>query len=425
MNRRGFLLASAGVVSGLPFVRGSAWRADKLRLGVIGVADRGAANLAGVAHEDIVGLCEIDEPRATAARKQFPEAKFFTDYRQMFDKIGKELDAVVVSTPDHTHAHPAILAMRMGKPVYCEKPLARSVGEVRLMQKVAAEKKIITQMGTQIHSGDNYRRVVEIVQSGLLGPVKTVHVWLGNSPPGLKKVRAPKQDLTFKLDQWLGPVPEDFFYADSKNWPHFHWRYWWAFGGGQLGDFGCHFMDLPFWALGLGAPSTISAKGTPIMGADNTIPGKMQVDYTFKTPGGTLDFHWYHGVSGPDYTGERKIPGFGSGVLFEGEKGKLVADYGKYKLLPDEFAKDVKLPEQKIAKSIGHYKEWLAAIRGNGKALCDFGYSGTLTEAVLLGNVAYRTGESLTWDSAKGEVTNSKAAMKYVTPEVRKGWEMA
>jgi predicted dehydrogenase len=301
------------------------------------------------------------------------------------------------------------------------------------MQQAAAQNKCITQMGTQIHAGDNYRRAVEIVQAGLLGRVNRVHVWLGSGPQAGKKVQ-PLVGVKFDLDQWRGPTTADFFYAEHPSspyskgnpWPHFHWRYWWAYGGGQLADFGCHYMDLPFWALGLAAPARVKATGSPIPDADNDVPGKMQVDYHFDHTEyrGPVHLTWYHGVPGPDLSGKVRFEGFGSGVLFEGEKGKLVADYSKYRLLPDEFAKSVTLPPQSIPKSVGHHQEWLNAIRTGGIPLCHFSYSGPLTETVLLGNVAYRTGKELTWHARDGKVTNAPEAMQYVHCEARKGWEL-
>ena len=426
LNRRRFVAASTAIAAA-PLVKVFAAGEVKnpVRLAVIGVADRGAENLKGVAAESIVALCEIDEPRAVAARKQFPKAQFFTDYRAMLDKVGKEIDAVVVSTPDHTHAHATLSAIALGKHVYCEKPLCHTVGEVRRVMKAAAAKKVVTQMGTQIHAGDNYRRVVEIVQSGKLGAVQRVHVWCSRRPDPGRVMKAPVNRLKFDLDQWLGPVPEDFFYAGHLNWPHFHWRWWWPFGGGVLADMGCHFTDLPFWALELGSPSAVKATGTELPNADNTVPQTLRVDYTFPaTKGrGEVKLTWYHGVPGPDLDGKVRFPGFNDGVLFEGEGGKkLLANYTKYQLLPDEFAKDSKAPDVTVAKSVGHHQEWLDAIRGDGKTLCHFGYSGPLTETVLLGNVAYRAGVELKWDDDKG-LTDSKEANALLSLEPRKGWE--
>jgi predicted dehydrogenase len=297
------------------------------------------------------------------------------------------------------------------------------------MRSAAMKAKAVTQMGTQIHAGENYRRVVEIVKGGQLGPITRVHVWLSRGPDVGKKIQ-PLVPVKFDTDLWLGPTAEPFFYAKhaehNGGWPHWNWRYWWAFGGGTLADFGCHYMDLPFWALDLGSPTTIAAKGTPLPNADNKVPGTMQVDYRFPAANGRPAVHltWYHGVPGPDLAGKVKYQGYGSGVLFEGANGKLLADYSKHKLLPDEFAKDFKAPEPTLPKSVGHHREWLSAIRGAGKPLCEFGYAGNLAEAVLLGNVSYRCGQELAWDAAAGKVTNTPAAEQYVRCETRKGWEL-
>jgi predicted dehydrogenase len=348
----------------------------------------------------------------------------------MLDKVHKEIDAVVVSTPDHSHALPAALAMSLGKHVYCEKPLTPSVNETRYLRKLAAEKKLVTQMGTQIHAGDNYRRVVEIVQSGLIGTVHRVHVWNGSKPVGGKKLDTPPA-AKFDLDLWRGPAPTVFFEAAMNKsswnyaWPHFHWRWWWEFGGGTLADLGCHYIDLPFWALGLTVPTSITATGKKTYMGDNTVPDVMQVDYKFPATKKSPEVHltWYHGVGGPSLTGTETYKGFGSAVMFVGEKAKLVANYDRYQLLPDEFAKDFKAPPKSIPASIGHHKEWCEAIKTGGTTTCNFGYSGVLTEAVLLGNVAYRLGKPISWDGERG-TTGDKDADKLLGRDYRKGWEL-
>jgi predicted dehydrogenase len=430
ITRRKFLAASAASTLAAPMFARVPKPGEKLNIAVIGVNDRGSANLAGVAHENIVALCDVDEAWSAGARKQFPKAAFFTDYRTMLDKVGKEIDAVVVSTPDHSHALPAALAMTLGKHVYCEKPLTPSVNETRYLRKLAADKKLITQMGTQIHAGDNYRRVVEIIQAGLIGPVKRVQVWNSSKPVGGKKI-AGKPSAKFDLDLWLGPNTTEFFEAvmnkSSWNfaWPHFHWRWWWQFGGGTLADLGCHYIDLPFWALGLTAPTSVSATGKKTYSGDNSTPDMMQVDYQFPATKTNPAVHltWYHGVGGPNLNGNETFKGFSSAILFVGEKGKLIADYGRLQLLPDEFAKDFQPPAKSIPASIGHHKEWCEAIKSGGTTTCHFGYSGLLTEAVLLGNVAYRTGKTLSWDDAKG-TTGSREADALLGREYRKGWEL-
>ncbi len=431
-TRRRFLAAAPAALAAPMYVRALGTN-EKLNLAVIGVADRGGANLAGVAHENVAVLCDVDSARLDAAKARFPQAAGFIDYREMFDRASNRFDAVIISTPDHSHCLPATLAMTRGKHVYCEKPLAYSVAECRIMRKLAVERKLVTQMGTQIHAGDNYRRVVEIVRAGTLGNVRRVHVWLNGKPPaGIKT--GPKASPKLDADLWAGPSMTPLFDADHPNsphksptrpWPHFHWRYWWEFGGGQLADFGCHYMDLPAWALNLGLPSRIEATGRKTYEGDNTVPDVMQVDYRFPATTGRGEVHltWYHGVSGPSLDGAVQYIGFGSGVLFEGDKGKLLADYGKYRALPEAFARDFVAPKQSIPSSIGHHKEWTEAVKTGGATTCNFDYSGRLAEAVLLGNVSYRAGRPITWDAETGR-TDSADADRYLAREYRRGWEL-
>jgi predicted dehydrogenase len=427
VSRRSFLAASAGLVTA-PQVLRARGANEKLNVAVIGASNRGAANLAGVAHENVVALCDVDPANAKKAREQFPKAAFFTDYRQLFDKAHKTFDAVVVSTPDHTHAHAACVAMTLGKHVYCEKPLAETVNEVRAMRALAAKHKVVTQMGTQIHAENNYRRVVEIVRAGMLGDIKKVAVWNSSKPVGGKRLNS-KPSAQFDLDVWLGPTDTAFFEAEMNKsgwnfaWPHFHWRWWWEFGGGTLADLGCHYIDLPYWALGLTSPTSVRAEGKKTYTGDNTTPDVMRVEMTFpKTKDrGEVELSWDHGITNPmDGSG---IKGFNSGVLFVGTKAQLVADYGKYQILPEAAARAFKAPEANIPKSLGHHKEWTEAIKGNGTALCNFAYAGLLTEAVLLGNVAYRAGKDITWDHDKGTTGDAKADA-FLSRAFRKGWEL-
>ena len=252
---------------------------EKLNLAFVGVANKGAHNLDQLTHENIVALCDVDEVHLGPMAERFPKASTYADFRQMFDKE-KSLDAVVVSTPDHTHAIPVMWALRRDLDVYCEKPLAHSVHEVREMRKLAAEKKAVTQMGTQIHAGDNYRRVVEIVQSGQLGPVARVHVWQGNTNrPGVRVAQG-TPPATVDYDLWIGPAPMRPYHPSHF---HFNWRYWWDFGNGTLGDFGCHYMDLPFWALDLKYPTACEAEGPPVH--PETCPLGLTVRYDFPARG--------------------------------------------------------------------------------------------------------------------------------------------
>ena len=393
---------------------------ERLNVCVVGVAGQGAYDLANVESENIYALCDVDEDRAADARKAHPDAKFFKDFRQLLDL--KEIDAVVCATPDHMHAFVGVNAMRAGKHLYCEKPLAHSVAEVRLMIKTAADQGLVTQMGTQIHAGDNYRRVVEIVQAGALGPVERVQVWCEKRPD--LRLLAKKTPVPGGLDWdlWLGPAPQQDY--DPAFVP-FHWRWFWDFGGGVLADMACHYMDLAHWALDLRAPLTVAAKGRKAKDGDQQTPDLLQVDYTYPARGDQPKVHltWYDGVKGPDLGAKEAFQGFANGVLFEGPKGQLVADYNRYKLLPEDRFKDFTPPKQTIAPSIGHHKEWIEAIKGNGTALCNFAYSGPRAETVLLGNVAYRSGKSFAWDD-KGGAADSAEAAQDLKREYRKGWKL-
>ncbi|GIW85397.1 MAG: oxidoreductase [Gemmataceae bacterium] len=417
-------------VQGAPSVLRSRDSTNKLNLAIIGVNNRGAANLAAVAQENIVALCDVDEEWSAQQRSRFPQAAFFTDYRRMFDQLHQKIDAVIISTPDHQHALPAAIALSLGKHVYCEKPLTLTVQEARHLRQLAAVKKCITQMGTQIHAGENYRRVVEWVRSGVLGPVQRVLVWNSSKPVGGRRVNKPPVTKVNR-DLWLGPNENAFFEAEMLPsgwkfpWPHFHWRWWWEYGGGTLADLGCHYLDLPFWALDLSAPTRIEACGRKTYSGDNNVPDVMQVDYYFPPRGQQPAVHltWYHGVPGPDLEGKETYKGYPAGVLFVGEKGRLVADYSKHQLLPDELARSATPPPRSIPPSVGHHREWCDAIRQGSLPSCHFGYAGPLTETVLLGNVAYRAGKAISWNHEKG-TTGDSTADGLLGRNYRKGWEL-
>jgi predicted dehydrogenase len=330
---------------------------------------------------------------------------------------------VVISTPDHMHAFPVVAALQAGFAVYCEKPLAHSVWEVRRIREWAAKQKAVTQMGTQIHSGDNYRRVVEIVQAGILGDVKRVHVWLGGGMKIFPKTQyfdKPPEHVNYDL--WTGPAPLRQFSEDHF---HFNWRYWWDFGNGALGDFGCHYMDLPHWALDLRAPLKVASEGQKGHNGDNECPLDQKVDFHYPARGDKPGVHltWYQGKYRPEefaqYGG-----GKNSAVLLEGDKGRLLADYSTRRMFFDSDTPGE--PKPTIPASPGHHTEFLRAVRQKSTTTCNFDYSGALTEAVLLGNVSYRAGNKpLEWDDAGLKVTNCPEAAQYIRREYRKGWELA
>ena len=436
MHRRRFLQRTAAAASlsvASPWIVPS-WGADKppsekLSVAVVGVAHRAAANLTGVAKENIVALCDVDATYLDKAATKFPQAKTYADFRRMLAEVEKKIDAVVVSTPDHTHAAPSLMALRMGKHVYCEKPLAYSVYETRQVTDTARQQKRATQLGTQIHAGDNYRRVVELVQSGLIGQVGEVHVWVPVSyGKGLNRPEeTPPVPETLNWDLWIGPAPMRPYH------PCYHpgtWRSWWDFGCGGLGDFGCHYMDLPFWALKLKYPTSIEAEGPPVH-PEQTSPG-LTVRYEFPARAELppVKMTWYDGGKQPsqlpDILAQSKVDakGWRSGVLFVGDKGMVLANYGSHVLLPKDKFVDVERPAKTIPASVGHHQEWINACLQGTPTTCNFDYSGPLTETVLLGNVAYRTGEKIRWDAQNLKAIGCDKADVFLRRNYREGWSL-
>jgi predicted dehydrogenase len=401
---------------------------EKLNIAGIGVGGRGAEDINGVASENIVALCDVDEKHAAQTFERYPKAKRYKDFRKMLDEMNKDIDAVVIGTPDHTHAPAAVMAMKLGKHCYCEKPLTHGVYEARVMAEVAHQKKLVTQMGTQIHAESNYRRVVELVQTGAIGKVREVHVWLGANfsgppkPTDMSQPDAPSDHPavpeTLDWDLWLGPAS---YRPYHPAYAPFGWRYWWNFANGQLGDFFCHYCDLVFWALKLRHPITVEAEGPahPESAARWTI-ARQEYPARGSLPPVTLT--WYHGGGYPAFVKQKNIQQWGNAVLFVGSEGILIADYGQHKLLPEEKYADFKRPEPFIPDSIGHHREWVEACKTGGATTCNFDYSGALTEAALLCNVALRTGEELTWDAKNLKAIGCPEADKFIRCEYRKGW---
>ncbi len=421
----GSTLAAASALQ-FPFIARAQSPNSKLRIASIGVNGRAAENLAGVAGENIVALADVDATSLDAALRKFAGARPYRDFRVMLEKEADQLDAVVVSTPDHSHAPAAAMALRLGKHVYCEKPLTHTVHEARVLRELAAKHKCITQMGTQIHAGDNYRRVVELIRAGAIGEVREVHVWVTTqawySGAQFKPVPMPAE---LDWDLWLGPAFERPF---SENVHPFKWRAFWDYGNGQLGDFGCHYMDLVHWALELYQPRSVEAKGPP---ADAiSTPEWLEVDYQYPARGNlpAVQLVWHGGRKPAQLAGLKGGDGqpldWGSGQLFIGSKGMLISDYGRHLLLPVEQFGNFKRPGPSIAKSPGHHAEWINAIKTGGATTCNFGYSGPLTEAVLLGCVAYQSGERLEYDAKTGRVKNAPRAAALLHKEYRKGWTL-
>jgi predicted dehydrogenase len=426
LHRRGFIKStgaaalSAGVWSGVA-AQESTSANDKLKVLCVGTANRAAADIAGVEGQDIVGLCDVDSNYLNRAAAKFKDARLYADYREMISSESDSADAIVIATADHNHAPASIRAINAGLHVYCEKPLTHTVHEARLIAEAAKAKGVATQMGTQIHAGSNYRRVVEMVQAGSIGDVTEVHVWVGKGWGGGDRPEGGQEPpANLNWDLWLGPAPERPF-VPGRYHPA-QWRRWWDFGQGTLGDMGCHYMDLPFWALDLRHPISCEAEGPEVH--PETCPLGIVVKYKFPTRGDLppVDLTWYDGDKTPREVAGERVPG--SGVMFVGSEGNLFATYGNYKLFPKEKYADFEPPKPSIPDSIGHHAEWIKACKDGSTTTCNFDYSGALSESVLLGNVAYRTGKQLDWDAKNLKATNCPEADQYVRKQYRKGWEV-
>jgi predicted dehydrogenase len=425
-NRRTFLrcvgISAAGLwVGGCRTASRPVSANERLNLGVVGVANQGQYNLNEVATENIVALCDVDAGNLAAAAQKFPAAALYRDFRRMLER--GDLDGVVVATPDHTHGVVAVSALRSGRHVYCEKPLARTISEVRIITETARRLKRVTQIGTQIHAGSNYRRVVELVRSGAIGEVGEVHVWVAATYGGQDVPReTPPIPAGLDYDLWLGPVP---WRPYSPEYVPFKWRNWWAFGGGALADFGCHFMDLPHWALGLSHPTTAEVVDGPPVHEESTPPWLI-VRYTYPSresqPPVTLT--WYHGGKRPELPSDTGDYAWRSGVLFVGTRGQLISDYTRHSLLPAAQFEGYSRPEPFIPESIGHHQEWIRGCKTGVETTCGFEYSGPLTEAALLGNVSYRAGRRIEWDWKRQRALGDADVEGFIHHTYRKGWSI-
>lgn len=395
---------------------------EKLNLAFIGVGGRGKANFDSLNHHNVVALCDVDGKRSKAAYEQFPNVPKFVDYRKMLDKLENNIDGVVISTPDHTHFHPAYQALQMGKHIYLEKPLAHSLWETRTLCDLAREKGLATQLGAQRHTHQNMKRSVELIQQGAVGTVSEVYCWVGGER-GMPKQPTNKPAVPDHLhyDLWLGPVAAVDYQPSITP---YGWRFWWEFGTGETGNWGCHILDIPYWALGLKYPKRVSASG-PVVDALRT-PKQMQstLEFAASDTHGPLTLHWDHAAKGPEILREKNLPANGYNTLFVGSEGLLLTGFDKYQLIkgeevtpndPHKQGKDVYGP---------FYEEWITACKGGEAASCNFDYSGPMSETVLLSNLAYRSQSTFDWNS-KTLTASTSAAQAFVKPEFRKGWEIA
>ena len=443
ISRRGFLARSAAAVtiSVVPrHVLAGAGRnppSEKLNIAGIGVGGMGKSNLRQLESENIVALCDVDHEYAAETFKRYPKAKVYTDFRKMLDHQ-KEIDAVMIATPDHTHAVISMAAMRRGKHVYCQKPLTHDVYESRMLAKAAREEGVVTQMGIQGHSMEGGRLICEWIADGAIGEVTEVDAWcslsyypFGHAGWSSKWSRRPKDTpavpATLDWDLWLGPAPKRPYH------PAYHpavWRCWWDFGCGMMGDRGAHTLDPVFWALKLGQPTSVDANSLDLN--PDTHPIASIVTYQFPARGDLppVKLTWYDGLRPPrpeELEDGRRMGHTEGGSLFKGSKGKLVAGvYGEGpRLIPESAMKAYRTPAKTIPRVEGlHEQDWVRACKTGGRAGADFEYSGPLTEMCLLGNVARRMDARIEWDAAKMEVTNLPEANRYIRTDYRQGWSL-
>jgi predicted dehydrogenase len=442
-NRRSFIktstAAAAAVTLANPFVRRVRGANERLNIAMIGAGGRGRRNIDEFKKENIVALCDVNGRNLGSAARHFPKARKAADFRELFDHQ-KDFDAVVVSTCEHTHAFATLPALQLGKHVYCEKPLTYNIEEARVIRLAARRTKVATQMGTQNHANDNYRRVVELIQSGAIGKVREAHVWHSRAWGWHKNEQAARKAKDrfivvntpkvshpvpsgLNWDLWLGPAPARKFHSDYFPGPK--WYRWWDFGNGTMSDLGSHWIDLPFWALKLEAPLTVEAKGPKVH--FDLAPASMQAAYEYGARGELppVNLTWYQGLDKPQIWKDKGIPQWVNGHLFIGDKGMLLSDYKKHVLLPEDKFTDFKEPDQFLPRSPGHHEDWVIACKGGAPTLSNFEYAGLLTEANHLGNVAYRVGKKINWDTKQMRVTNEPDAEKYVKRDYRKGWKLA
>jgi predicted dehydrogenase len=441
-SRREFLHGAAGAAAAFTIVprdvlagRGGRAASDKLNIAIIGVGGRGGASVSGTGGENIVALCDVDDGRIGKASEQHPRARKYRDYRKMLDEMDSRIDAVAVCTPDHTHAIACMDAIRRGKHVYCEKPLAHSIYEIRELMKAARKHKVVTQLGNQGHSSNSIRRFCEWIWDGAIGDVTEIHAACGANHCKINELpkRTEKHEIPPELDWdlWLGPAR---YRSYNPMYLPGRWRGWMPFGSGTIGDWVCHVVDPSFWALDLGAPTTVQAEADdydPKRHAD-TFPIGSKITFQFPAKGkrGPVKLYWYSNqrvIPRPaDMEPGRTVPRTGAivigtrGMIKHGSHGA-----GDPRILPESKMREYKEPKETIPRVKGHHQDWLNAIKTGGKAGSNFDYGGPLTELARLGIIAMQMlGRKLEWDGENMRFTNCDEANQLVKPPYREGWTL-
>ncbi|MCX7012967.1 MAG: Gfo/Idh/MocA family oxidoreductase [Candidatus Sumerlaeota bacterium] len=440
-TRRGFLAAAAAFTIVPRHALGGPGRtppSEKLNIAGIGVGGMGAGNLKNLETENIVALCDVDYKYAAKVFQRYPKAKTYRDYREMLDKQ-KDIDAVVVATPDHTHALISMAAIQAGKHVYCQKPLTHDVYEARRLAQAANEAKVATQMGIQGHSGEGTRLVVEWIGAGLIGEVREVDAWCGlsyypwwgrapwSSKWSSRPEDAPAPPEGMEWDLWIGPAPMRPYH------PAYHpkvWRCWWDFGSGMMGDRGAHTLDPVCWALKLAAPTSVEA--TSCGCTEEVHPLSAIVTYRFPARGSLppVKLTWYEGTRPPrpeELEDGRQLGGSEGGALFKGSKGMIMCGvYGDSpRIIPESRMQEAELPERALPRvKGGHEQDWVQACKTGTRAGADFAYSAPLTEICQLGNVAIKMDARIEWDAENMRVTNLPEANEHIRRDYREGWSL-
>ncbi len=449
ISRRQFLGQSAMATAGFMIVPrhvlggpGQTAPSDLLNIGCVGVGGKGSSDIRSLSSENIIALCDVDDTqtaRFLKSRRNTPEklamyekAGKYRDFRVMLEKE-KSIDAITVSTPDHNHAVIAMMAIKMGKHVFVQKPLTHTIKEARLLEEAAKKHNIVSQMGNQGHAGEGTRLINEWIWDGAIGDVREAHVWT-NRPIWPQGINAPKEipsvPSTLDWNIWLGPAP---FRPYHPAYAPFNWRGWWDFGTGVVGDMGAHLMDQPFWALKLGHPTSVQSSSTRF--TRDSYPLAEMVTYEFPARENMVPVKltWYDGGLMPprpaDIEEGRQMGDDSGGVLFVGDKGNIMCGtYGKNpRIVPETNMQAYKRPEKTIPRSPGIHEEWVEAIKAGKKSTTDFSYAALLTQVMLLANVAVRAQKDkkiLQWDGEKMEFTNFPEANAFLHKEYRPGWSL-